>query len=279
MSAAPDQKTKAQTLRRLAESEMFLLANAWDPPSAVMMAAAGAPALVTTSGGMSWTVGRRDGQQLTREEMTTLVTRIVDAVDVPISADVEGGYGPEPNDVAKTIEAIIEAGAVGVNLEDSRAPGGPLFTADEHAARLQAARDTARNSGLPDRLINARTDVSLFEIGDPGDRVADVLARSAVYARAGADSLFVPGLLDLEVLAEIAKESPLPINAMAGAGAPGVSELKKAGVRRVTVGTAITQAAYAVAQRATAEFLGSGTYETLQDAAPFAALNSFGDGN
>jgi 2-methylisocitrate lyase-like PEP mutase family enzyme len=276
MTPPETQQAKARTLRRLADGEILVLPNAWDPPSAALITAAGAEAIATTSGGVSWTLGRPDGQRLTRDEMVAAVARIVEVVEIPVSADVEGGYGDAPEDVARTVEAIIGAGAVGMNLEDSRAPGGPLFSADEHAARLQAARDAAQQAGLPELVINARTDVFLFEIGDPGDRVADVLARSAAYKAAGADSLFVPGLLDLGTLAEIAAASGLPINAMAGAGAPGVEELRAAGVRRVTVGTAIAQAAYGLARRATAELLATGTYDALEDAAPFGELNGLG---
>ena len=267
------QEAKATELRALLQNDVLVLPNAWDAGSAAVMAAAGAKAIATTSGGVSWSLGRPDGEGLDREAMAAQVGRIVEAVDVPVTADIEGGYGPAPEDVAKTVEAVIRAGAVGVNLEDSRAPGGPLFDSAEQADRLQAARNAARNAGLHDLVINARTDVILFGIGDPADRVADVLGRASEYKQAGVDSLFVPGLVDLDTLAELVNESPLPINVMAGPGAPSVAELQKIGVRRVTVGTAIAQAAYALAQHAAEELLSAGTYTRLDDAVAFGTLN------
>lgn len=137
------QQAKAETLRALHGSGVLVLANAWDAGSAAVIAAAGAKAVATTSGGIAWSLGRTDGHGLAREEMVEQVRRIAGAVDLPVTADIEGGYGPTPQDVAATVEAVVGAGAVGVNLEDSRAPGGPLFTAEEQAERLRAARAAA----------------------------------------------------------------------------------------------------------------------------------------
>ncbi|MFE4667296.1 isocitrate lyase/phosphoenolpyruvate mutase family protein [Streptomyces sp. NPDC056716] len=267
------QQTKAVTLRELHEKGVLVLPNAWDAGSAALIAQAGAQAIATTSGGVSWSAGKPDQQALTRDEMVAAVRRIADAVQVPVTADIEGGYGPTPEDVAATVTAVIAAGAVGVNIEDSK-PNGELFSADEQADRIRAARQAARLAGLPELVINLRTDVFLFQIGAPEGRQADVLARAAVYAEAGADSLFVPGLVDLTVIAELVKAQPLPLNVMAGPGAPSVAEFEAAGVRRVSVGTAVAQAAYTLAQRAAAELLGKGTYDELAGALDFGAVNS-----
>ncbi|GAB3162492.1 isocitrate lyase/PEP mutase family protein [Amycolatopsis sp. NPDC004378] len=258
----------AEKLRALHEGTL-VLPNAWDAASAALVAGAGAPAIATTSGGVAWSAGRPDGHGLTRAEMAELVARIVRVVDVPVTADIEGGY----DDVAATVRAIVEAGAVGVNLEDSTAPGGPLFAVAEQAERVRAARAAATAAGLPELWINVRTDVYLFGIGEPEGRVDDVLARSAAYAEAGADSLFVPGLVDLEILKGLVKESPLPVNVMVWPGAPTVAELEAVGVRRVSVGTAIAQAAYGVARRAAAELLEHGTYGALEGGLDFGAVN------
>jgi len=189
------QHAKAAALRSLHEDGIFVLPNAWDAGSAAMIAAAGAPVIATTSAGVSWSLGRQDGQRLSRPEATDAVRRIADAVDVPVTADIEGGYGSDPGAVAATVAAMTGAGAVGINLEDSGRPGGGLFDAATQAARIRAARAAATDAGLPELVINARTDVFLFEIGEPAGRLGDVLARAAAYAEAGADSLFVPGLL------------------------------------------------------------------------------------
>lgn len=264
------QRARAAKLRALHEESTLVLPNAWDAASAAIIARAGAPAIATTSGGVAWSAGRPDGHGLTRAEMAALVARIVGVVDVPVTADIEGGY----DDVAATVTAIVEAGAVGINLEDSSAPGGPLYDVPAQAERVRAARDAATAAGLPELWVNIRTDVFLFGIGEPEGRFDDVVARAKAYADAGADSLFVPGLIDLEVLATLVKESPLPVNVMVWPGAPTVAELEAVGVRRVSVGTAIAQSAYAVAERAAKELLAHGSYTALEGGLDFGAVNS-----
>ncbi|WP_033294238.1 isocitrate lyase/PEP mutase family protein [Amycolatopsis jejuensis] len=268
-------RDKAKLFREQHASGVLVLPNAWDAGSAVAIERAGAPAVATTSGGVSWALGRGDGQRLTREEMLTAVERIAAAVAVPVSADVEGGYGPEPAAVAETVSGVVAAGAVGVNLEDSRAGTLSLFTRSEQAERLRAARTAADSAELPDLWVNARTDVYLFGIGDPGGRQAEVIARAREYAAAGADSIFVPGLVDVTVLAELAKASPIPVSAMAGPGAPPIADLAAAGVRRVSVGTSIAQAAYSLAHHAAAEVLNQGTYGEVSGALDFGSVNGW----
>jgi len=265
---------KAQLLLSYHRDGVLVLPNAWDPASAAVIARAGARAIATTSGGVAWACGLPDGQRISRRTMAEAVERIVRAVDVPVTADMEGGYGPSPDDVAATVEAAIDAGAVGMNLEDSEAPGGPLFAIDAQAARLRAARDAARARGVPDFVLNARTDVFLFQIGDPGGRPDEVRARAAAYADAGADCLFVPGLLDIEALADVVRSSPLPVNAMAGPGGPAVAELAAAGVRRISVGTALAQTSYAAADRAARELLTAGTFGGFDNALGFSTMNA-----
>ncbi|GAA2099124.1 isocitrate lyase/phosphoenolpyruvate mutase family protein [Streptomyces albiaxialis] len=265
---------RCRALRALHEDGVLVLPNAWDAASAVLVAALGARAVATTSGGLAWSLGRADGQALTREETAAAVARIAAVVDVPVTADIEGGYGPAPEDVAATVAAVAAAGAAGINLEDSRAPGGPLFTPAEQAERLRAARTAAVEAGVPDLVVNARTDVVLFGIGEPETRLDAVRERASVYAEAGADCLFVPGLLDLEALSALAAEVPLPVNAMAVPGGPDVAALRAAGVRRVSTGTALAQAAYGTVRRATAEILAKGTYTECEGALDFGELNA-----
>ncbi|MGX6603401.1 isocitrate lyase/PEP mutase family protein [Micromonosporaceae bacterium Da 78-11] len=265
---------KARTLRAAHEHGVLVLPNAWDAAGAALIARADAAAVATTSGGVAWSLGRPDGEVLTRVEMTAAVRRIVAAVDVPVTADLESGYGPTPADVAATVRAVIEAGAVGTNLEDSRPADGPLRSAHEQAERIRAARAAAAGAGLPEFVVNARTDVYLRQVGEPAGRLDDVLARAGAYAEAGADCLFVPGLLDLGTLAELTAASPLPVNAMTGPGGPSVAELTAAGVRRISVGTAIAQAAYAVVERAARELLELGTCHALDEAVSYPDLNA-----
>jgi 2-methylisocitrate lyase-like PEP mutase family enzyme len=172
------------------------------------------------------------------------------------------------------VAEVIAVGAAGVNIEDSHRRGGPLFTMAEQAERIRAARASAASAGVPELFINARTDVFLFSIGPAEGRLDEVRARCLAYAAAGADGLFVPGLTSLPVIAELAEASPLPLNVMTGPGAPPTAELAAAGARRISTGTAIAQAAYALAGRAATELLTKGTYTELEEALDFGTINN-----
>jgi 2-methylisocitrate lyase-like PEP mutase family enzyme len=252
----------------------LLLANAWDVASAVAIAGAGAQAIATTSAGVAWSLGVPDGADLGSRRAGAAVARIVAAVDLPVSADIEAGYGPAPEDVAATVTAVLEAGAVGVNLEDRCGPA--LFDAVAQARRLAAARAAADRLGV--RLwINARTDLFLAGVGPAEERVRAALGRARAYADAGADSLFVPGLVDLAAIAELAA-GPLPIAVMAGPDAHGraatVAEFAAAGAVRISLGSAIAEAAYGLAARAAAELFTAGTYDTAAGGFGYAAMNA-----
>jgi 2-methylisocitrate lyase-like PEP mutase family enzyme len=268
-----EQQNRATLLRLLYTENVLILPNAWDAGSARIIERAGAKAIATTSGGVSWSLGSNDGQGITRGEQADAVRRIVAAVSVPVTADIEGGYGPRAEDVAETVAAVIDAGAVGINLEDSQADG-TLFSQEAQAARIAGARKAASEAGLPDLVINVRTDVILFGIGVPEGRLDDVVARAVAYTSAGADGIFVPGLLDIDVIRELVSRSPLPVNVMAGPGAPSVGELEAAGVKRVSVGTAIAEAAYKLAEEAATEILTEGTFEKLGAGNAYGDLNS-----
>jgi 2-methylisocitrate lyase-like PEP mutase family enzyme len=243
--------------------EPLLLPNAWDVASAATIAGAGAKAIATTSAGVAWSLGVPDGADLGAERAAAVIARIVAAVDVPVSADIEAGY----EDVAATVTAVLQAGAVGINIEDRRDASG-LYEPAEQATRIAAARAAARAVGIP-LWINARTDVFLGGSG----QIDDALERSKAYAAAGADSLFVPGLVDPAGIAELAA-GPLPIAVMVWPGAPSVAELAAAGAVRISLGSGIAQAAYRVAARATTELLTSGTYNSVADAIDYGTMNA-----
>jgi 2-methylisocitrate lyase-like PEP mutase family enzyme len=267
------QTDKARQLRTLNREGIYVLPNAWDVGSAVLSANAGAQVVATTSAGVSWGKGRPDGEHLTREDAIDVVRQIVDAVDVPVTADIESGYGPDPSDVAATVSGVVGAGAVGINLEDSGNPDGGLFLDDDQAARISAARTAATEAGLAELVINARTDVYLHGIGEPEGRYDETLRRAKAYAAAGADTVFVPGLTDLGVISRLTGESPIPVNIMTGPGGPTVSELAAAGVRRVSLGASIAFAAYSLVVRATREALERGTYTEISNVEPWDVIN------
>src|SRR5262245_21367444 len=246
----------ARRFHALHQEGTLVLPNAWDAASAALMADAGAAAIATTSSGVSWALGVPDGERLRRDEMIAMVARIARAVDVPVSANVESGYGPASSDVAATIAAAIEAGAVGANVEDRlRTEDGPLWPVGAQCERLAAARAAADRRGAR-FVLNARTDVYLASVGRPEDREGMVVDRAHEYLRAGVDCLFVPGLLDLDVIRRLVRACPLPLNVMLAPGhGPGIDELARAGVRRISVGQAIATAAYGMVRVATRRLL------------------------
>jgi 2-methylisocitrate lyase-like PEP mutase family enzyme len=261
--------------RQLHAKKPLILPNAWDAASARVIEAAGALAIATTSAGISWSFGRADGQKLRREEMLQVIGNIVQSVRVPVSADVESGYGNgSAKDVAETVQALISLGVAGINIEDSPGHDGQILLApEEHAERIRIARQTATSMG-GDLLINARTDVYLFQVGDVKARLSAAVERARLYRRAGADCVFVPGVVDIGTIAELVRAIEGPLNVMAMPGAPSAKQLGKIGVARVSVGPWVAQAALATALRAARELVEQGTYTSLETSLPFAELNT-----
>jgi len=257
-------QAKAERLRRLhAGPRVLVLANAWDAASARIIAAAGAPAIATSSAGVAYVLGYADGQRIPRAEMLDMVRRIAATVDVPVTADMEGGYGTTAEAAAETARGVIAAGAVGMNLEDAGA-SDRLLDAQLHADRVRAARQAANAAGVP-IVINARTDV--FETpGSNDERIAEAVRRGNMYLAAGADCVFVPFTSDAATIARLVKEIRGPINVLATKASPPIAELERLGVRRVSVGSGIARAAYSVARRAAQELFERGTYGPIAEA-------------
>lgn len=215
------------------------LANAWDATSARVLAAAGAPAIGTTSFGVALDHGTWDGEQLPFDQVLEVAHSIVSAVEVPVTIDMEAGRGATPGDVQQSVGRIIASGAVGINIEDS-IPGQPgaLRDTTEQSARISAARSAAEQSGIP-IFINARCDVYFGAQIAAAASVGEVLARAKCYHDAGADGLFLPGLLDPVTIQTITTQVGLPVNIMIGtAGTPSFAELVDAGARRLSQGGA-----------------------------------------
>lgn len=267
----PDQRERALAFAALHTDDVLVLPNAWDVASARLVEDAGARAIATTSSGVSWSLGVPDGERLSRGQAVDVVARVVAAVEVPVTADMEAGYGDDLEELAITVRAVLGAGAVGVNLEDS-GPSG-VRPAGEQAERIALVRATADTAGVP-LFVNARADVYLRAVGEPADRLAETVRRAEAYVGAGADGVFVPGVLDPDTVGQLARSIPAPLNVLAGPGAPPVAQLAELGVRRVSVGSAIAQAAYALTRRAALELLGPGTYDALAGGLGYAALNA-----
>lgn len=269
------QSALADRFRRMHHNGVLILANAWDAGSARVLEAAGSSAIATTSAGVSWSLGYPDGEQMTAAELAEVVARICRVVSVPVSADIEAGYGSSPEEVAATVAAIIDAGAVGINLEDA-APDGTLFSQERQRDRIKGARAAADAAGV-DLVINARTDVYLRGIGEPDSRFAHAVERANSYRTAGADCLFVPGVRDLVTIAELVEAINGPINIMAGPGSPPVQQLEELGVARVSLADNVTLAAYSAARKAARETLEQGTYSSLGGGLTFPEMNALLD--
>lgn len=231
-----------------------------------MLEQIGFPVIATTSAGVAWSCGVPDAGTLDRDAMLEHVSRIVSAVEVPVSADLEAGYGPGADDVAATVAAAAAAGAVGGNLEDAGSDG--LFAIDEAAERIAAARNAAPRGTF---VLNARTDT--YFVGTPGDPFAETVERANRYLDAGADCIFVPGVAEAGTIQRLADEIPAPLNVVAGlANMLDAPTLFSLGAKRVSLGGSIARAAFSLVERAGQELRESGTLGFLDGAIGYADM-------
>lgn len=256
------QVARAERLRALhVPGDPLVLVNVWDVLGARVVAAAGAPAVATASWAMSASLGLPDGEGMSLEDNLAVVARIAGAVDVPVTADLERGYGPTPDDVAAAVCRLLATGAVGANIEDGLvelgAPAGdrePMRSVDEQCARLAAARDGGDRVGVP-LVLNARTDALAR-----GAALSDVVARGRAYLEAGADCVLVVGRTPLPVVAALAEAFDGRLNVLGKPGQPSIAELADAGVCRISIGSSGPGIAFGAFARATAQLLAHGAY-------------------
>ncbi len=265
-------REKADAFRRLhAGPGIFVLPNVWDVVTARVVEAAGFPALATTSAGVAWALGYPDGERISRDEMLAAVGRIARSVRVPVTADMEAGYGAASEAAAETARGTIAAGAVGLNLEDGT-DDGSLLDVTLHVERIRAAREAGGAAGVP-IVVNARTDAFEIKEWTPAQRLAEAVRRANAYHAAGADCLFVPHVSDAETIARLAREIEGPLNVIAGPPAPPIPELARLGVRRASLGPRLIQATLGLLRRVVLELRGHGTYEAMRDLiVPFGEL-------
>lgn len=265
------QVSRAKDFQALHQQAPLVLPNAWDAGTALLIEKEGAKAIATTSAGRSWSLGVPDGNGLNREQAIDLIREVAGIANVPVTADIETGYGDTLEELKSSITDVLLAGTVGVNLEDSGQH--PLYAPEDMAARIRAAREAADAYGVP-LFINARTDVYLAHVGEESGRLADAINRAKIYTDAGANGIFIPGILDLDVLRELSAAIELPINVILQPDGPTVSELVDAGITRISAGSAIVRAIYAHVQHAAHELLTTGTYTTLADTISHGAVNA-----
>jgi 2-methylisocitrate lyase-like PEP mutase family enzyme len=266
------QKEKATEFRNMHQSgDILVLANAWDVPSARIFQEAGFLAIGTTSAGIALSLGYPDGQKISRDEMLQVVARITRSVSIPVTADVEAGYGESAADVAETTKRVISAGAIGLNIEDStKKPENPLYDVNAQAQKIMMIRKVAGSLDVP-LVINARTDALLHGPSDNSSRLKEAIRRGNEYGKAGADCFFPVGAIDAKTISEIVAKVGSPVNILATNNVPTIPELKRLGVRRVSVGSGPARATLGLVKRIANELRQKGTYEALLNGAPTLA--------
>lgn len=267
MSARPND---AKTFHALhAGPGLLVLANAWDAQSARIVQEAGGKAIATSSAAVAWSHGYADGHFLPMDVLTATVREIARVVTVPISVDMEGGYSDEPAQVGENVRAIIGAGGIGMNIEDS------TKGADLLCRKIEAVKRAAAAEGV-DFFVNARCDVYLRKLAEGEAAQAESIARAGAYKNAGADGFFLPGPTDIALFEAVAAAIGMPLNVMARPGAPGRAALEAAGVKRLSAATALSRGAYNAAKALAEAFLRDGDSEALsRNAGPATDFNAW----
>lgn len=254
---------RAHAFRQLHDrTRVLLLPNAWDAGSARLFAELGFAAIATTSAAVAWSLGYADGERAPLAEVVAATSRIVRAVALPVTADIEAGYGQTRAAVADSVRAIIGAGAVGINLEDGLGDGA-LREGDDAAQRIEAARAAAVTAGVP-LLINARIDTYLHDDRtDAAARFADCVRRARRYLAAGADCVYPIGLADARVIAALVEAIDAPVNVAARPGMPDMAQLARLGVARVSTATRFATLAFSAVRDAASSVLAQGRFDAL----------------
>jgi 2-methylisocitrate lyase-like PEP mutase family enzyme len=231
-----DHNDKAKRFNELhVKGAPLVLFNAWDAGSAKAIAAAGAAAVATSSWSVAEAQGYRDGEDIPVELVERIIERIAQAVELPVSADFEGGYTEDDDQLAQNVSRLLELGIVGINFEDRVVRGSGLYGIDRQASRIAAVRHAAQKQGVP-LFINARTDLFLGQGNEPESVTAEALDRAKAYAAAGASGFFIPGLQEHALIARICEAAPLPVNVMVMDGVPPHDRLTELGVARISYG-------------------------------------------
>lgn len=239
---------------------VLLLPNVWDAMSARIFAAAGFDSLATTSAGVAWALGYPDGEIAPWAEVVGATARIVRAAAVPVTADIERGYGDSPEIVGRHVADIIRTGVVGINLEDGL--NGSIRSVDDATARLQAARKAALDEGVP-IVINARCDIFHLQHGQESTRFDAAVARCQAYLAAGADCVYPSGLRDPGLIAAFTRAVGAPVNVTGRPGMPGAAEFERMGVARITIASAPTLVTMGAIRKLAADLRSAGSFDLL----------------
>jgi len=269
------QVEKAEVFRGLHNrKDILVLPNAWDVPSARVFEDEGFPAVATSSAGMLVSLGYPDGEEIPPKEFDAAIRRIARVLSIPLSADVVGGFGDTPEGVARSVRAVIRAGAVGINIEDFVHSAKKLLSVEKQKARLRELIRLREVLKIP-FVINARTDALRYALGDDDKKMEEAIRRAEAYRDLGADCVYPMGLTDSASISRFVHALDFPTNVMVRKGLPTVSELKRLGVARVSFGPAASYAAMGLLRRASMEVREKGTFDLLTEGAiTFDELNS-----
>ena len=231
-------KAKAAAFHQLHHADQLLvLPNCWDALSALILKEAGAKAIATTSAGLAWAHGYSDGEKLPVDALIRGVREITRVIDLPVTVDLESGFSDDLAAFATTIEAVIDAGAVGINLEDGSKSSELLI------AKIGVAKEVAGRKDVP-FFLNARTDVVLRSLAPETESVTEVIRRGTLYRDAGGDGFFVPGLVQLDKIQQIVESVDLPLNVLATRGVANIPEIERTGAKRLSVGARLSEAVF-----------------------------------
>lgn len=265
------QKEKAELFLKLHHNDdVLVILNSWDPGSSKLVEASGFKAVGTTSMGISASLGYADCQAISFEEMYNAVKRIAQSVSVPVTVDIEGGFGEDVPQIVINVEKMISTGIVGINIEDSTNLSPKLLEVNMFCERISAIRELSDSLGLH-LVINARTDTFLTAMGSPDECLAESIERGNKYREAGADCIFVPNITEVKKISVLVKEINAPLNILAnptnGAGLPpSLNELKGIGVARLSVGSSVMKSTLLLLKNIAEEMIQKGSYDKLSEA-------------
>ncbi len=270
-----DRQAQIERVRRFRalhdRGRVLLLPNAWDAGSARVFESLGFDAIATTSAGVAWSLGYRDGEQAPFDETIAAIRRIVRVTPLPVSVDFEAGHGASPEAVARSVRTVIDEGVAGINLEDG-IRHQELRTIDDAARRIAAAREAARGSGVP-ILINARVDTWIVGFGaSETERIDETLRRARAYLEAGADCIYPIALAKREVIARLCTAIRAPVNIGARPGLPSLAELGRLGVARVSAATRLATLALSAARDAAERLKRTGHFDGLGSALGYESI-------
>jgi len=261
-----NQSMKFQQFKQLhKQPSTFVLPNAWDASSASVFQKSGFKAIGTTSAGIAMSLGYSDGENLPFEKMIEALKSIVNSVDIPVSADIEAGYGKSVEEVIDNVKQVILAGVVGINLEDGTGnPNEPILDISMQVKKIAAIKELSQSLNMP-LFINARTDLYWLKIGDPSLQFQSAIKRVKAYEEAGADCIFIPGVTNIDTIKNFREEISCPINLLVGSDTPSLNELSKIGIERVSSGSAPFRATITLLKEISEAIMNSGNFTPMID--------------